>query len=88
MKALEERETELKRLVLENPDVRTGASWLAEVKTVDTTRTDLKELRAIYPDLVEQFTFQVPVTRVVLSGISSEGEIISARRFRNETVQS
>jgi hypothetical protein len=83
MKALEERETELKRLVLENPDVRTGASWLAEVKTTDTTRTDLKELRAIYPDLVEQFTFQVPVTRVVLSGITEDGEVVSARKLRS-----
>jgi hypothetical protein len=85
IKRLEERETELKRLLLDNPDVRTGASWLAEVKTVDTTRLDVKELRANHADILDQYTFQVPVTRVVLSGISDEGEIVSARRFRNET---
>ena len=83
IKALEERETELKRMVLENPDVRTGASWLAEVKTVETTRTDLKELRAVHPDIVDQFTFQVPVTRVVLSGLTEDGELVSARKFRS-----
>jgi len=83
IKRLEERETELKRLVLENPDVRTGASWLAEVKTVETTRTDLKELRACHPDIVDQFTFQVPVTRVVLSGLTEDGEVVSARKLRS-----
>ena len=83
IKRLEERENELKRLVLDNPDVRTGASWLAEVKTVETTRTDLKELRAVHPDIVDQFTFQVPVTRVVLSGITEDGEVVSARKLRS-----
>jgi len=83
IKRLEERETELKRLVLENPDVRTGASWLAEVKTVEATRTDLKALRACHPDIVDQFTLQVPVTRVVLSGLTEDGEVVSARKLRS-----
>ncbi len=83
IKRLEERETELKRLVLDNPDVRTGASWIAEVKTVDTTRLDVKELRANHADILDQYTFQVPVTRVVLSGITDDGELVSARKFRS-----
>ena len=85
IKALEARELALRTLLLENPDVRTGANWLAEVKTVETTRTDLKELRAVHPDIVDQFTFQVPVTRVVLSGISEDGEVVSARKFRAQS---
>jgi hypothetical protein len=83
LKRLEERETELKRMVLENPDVRTGASWLAEVKTVETTRLDVKELRANHADILEQYTFSVPVTRVVLSGITEDGELVSARKLRS-----
>jgi predicted phage-related endonuclease len=83
IKRLESREEELKKLVLENPDVRTGADWIAEVKTAETTRTDIKELRANHPDIVEQYTFKVPVTRVVLSGVSDDGEIVNARRFRS-----
>ena len=85
IKRLEERENELKRLVLENPDVRTGASWLAEVKTVETTRLDVKELRANHADILDQYTFQVPVTRVVLSGLTEDGEIVSARKLRSIT---
>jgi predicted phage-related endonuclease len=83
IKALETRENELKALLLANPDIRTGASWLAEVKTVETTRTDLKEMRANHADIVEQYTFRLPVTRVVLSGITDDGEVVSARKLRS-----
>jgi hypothetical protein len=65
--------------------VREGASWLAEVKTVTQERTDLKELRAMHPNLVAEYTFPVEITRIVLSGISEDGEIVSARKFRQAT---
>ena len=82
MKALEAREADLRRLLIANPDLRTGAAWLAEVKTVAQDRTDLRELRACHPDIVEQFTFPQETIRVVLSGITEDGEIIHARRVR------
>jgi predicted phage-related endonuclease len=82
LKELETREAELKQALLSDPDTRTGVSWIAEIKTVQTTRTDLKELRANHKDLVDEFTFQVPVTRVELLGLTEDGELISARKFR------
>lgn len=83
LKALETQEAELKRLLLDNPDLRTGAAWLAEVVTINTTYTDLKELRAMNPDLCAEYTFPKQVTRVVLSGITEDGELIPARQMRN-----
>jgi len=85
IRRLEEREEALRGILLSNPDTRTGASWLAEIKTVTTTRTDLKELRANHPALVDEYTFPTEITRVVLSGIDEHGEIISARQFRKAT---
>jgi hypothetical protein len=82
LKRLETREAELKQTLLSDPDTRTGANWIAEIKTIQTTRTDLKELRANHKDLVDEFTFQVPVTRVELLGLTEDGELISARKFR------
>ena len=83
IKALEQRENELKALILANPDIREGAAWLAEVKTVTTQRVDLKELRAMHAELVDEYTFPTEVTRVVLSGIMEDGEIVSARKMRS-----
>jgi len=80
--ALEAREAELRALLLAHPDLRTGGRWLAEVKEGQITRTDLKELRANHPDLVAEFTFKVGVTRVELSAITDDGEIIPARVAR------
>lgn len=80
LKALEEREGELKRLMLTDASARTGNAHVVEIEEVQTTRTDIKELRANYAEIVEQFTFTVPVKRVVLRGISEDGEIISLRR--------
>jgi hypothetical protein len=81
IKALEQRENELKALILANPDVREGANWLAEIKTVTQERTDLKELRAMHADLVAEYTFPTEVTRVVLSAIDADtGEIVSPQR--------
>ena len=82
IKALEEQETALRGQLLAHPELRTGHEWLAEIKTTQTTRTDLKEMRANHPDIVEQYTFSLPVERVVLSGITEDGEIIPARQFR------
>jgi hypothetical protein len=85
MKRLETREQELRALLLANPDVRTGANWLAEIKTVQQERTDLKELRAAYPDQVAEHTYPTEITRIVLSGIDADtGEIVSARKMQKE----
>ena len=83
IKALEQRENELKALILDNPDIREGAAWLAEVVVINTTYTDLKELRAMHPDIVADYVFPKRVTRVVLSGIMEDGEIVSARKMRS-----
>lgn len=82
IRRLEARETELRALLLANPDLREGASWLAEIKTSPQQRTDLKELRAGHPDIVEQYTHTADVTRVELSVITEDGVIVSARKFR------
>lgn len=87
IKALEEREAELRKLLIKNPELREGASWLAEVKTVTQDRVDMKELRAMHGELVAEYTFPLEVTRIVLSGITEDGEIIPARRVRSEVVQ-
>lgn len=83
LKRLETHEAELKRILLTDPSARTGAQWVAEIKTVTQTRTDLKELRAMHPALVDEYTFPTEVTRVVLSGISEDGELVSARSMRS-----
>jgi hypothetical protein len=83
VKALEQREAELKQILLSDPSTRTGADWIAEIKTVTQTRTDIKELRAMHPALVDEYTFPQEITRVVLAAISSDGEIVSARKLRS-----
>lgn len=83
IRRLETREAELRQILLSDPDVRTGASWLAEIKIVQQQKTDWKELRANYGNIVEQFTFPVEVTRVVLTGITEDGELVSARKLRS-----
>jgi predicted phage-related endonuclease len=83
IKALETQEAELKRILLTDPSARTGADWIAEVKEIETTRVDIKELRAMHKDLVEEYTFPTKVTRVELSAITEDGEIVSARRMRS-----
>lgn len=82
IKRLEERELELKRLLIENPDLREGASYLAEVKTVKAPRVDMKELKHFHGDLVAEFTYMLDQTRVVLMGITSDGEIVSPRKLQ------
>lgn len=82
MRTLKAREEELRQLILANPDVREGASWLAEVRTATQQRTDWKELKAMHPTIVEQYTFPIEIRTVVLSGITEDGELISARAMR------
>jgi hypothetical protein len=84
LKRLETREAELRALILANPDVREGAQWLAEVKEIETNRVDLKELKAMHKDLVAEYTFSEKTVRIVLSAITSDGELISLRKYRKE----
>jgi predicted phage-related endonuclease len=80
IKSLEEREGVIKQLILANPDVRMGANWLAEVKEIETSRVDIKELRAMHKDLVEEYTFPTKATRIELSAIDAEtGELMLLR---------
>jgi len=83
IKRLAERENALKAILLNDPDTRTGASWIAEIKTVQTTRFDVKELKAGHPDLAAEYTFSVPVTRIELLGVTDDGEVVSARKLRS-----
>jgi predicted phage-related endonuclease len=80
IKALQEREQALRALIFQDPAARTGNHYVADVKEVTTSRLDTKELRAMHPTLVAEFTFRVTEKRVELSAISSDGEIISLRR--------
>jgi hypothetical protein len=82
IKAFEQRETELRQILLANPDLREGAAWLAEVKTVRVERIDIREMRACHPDTVAEFSHFLDVTRVVLSGVTEDGELVSARKMR------
>jgi hypothetical protein len=83
IKAYETREAELRQILFSDPSTRTGASWLAEIKITKQERTDLKELRACHPDIVAEFTYPVELTRIVLSGVTDDGEIVSARQMRS-----
>jgi hypothetical protein len=80
IKQLTSRERELKAIVITDPSARTGNHYCVEVKEVETSRTDLQEMRACHADIVEQFTFPVKITRVELRGINEDGELTSLRR--------
>ena len=80
IKRLTGREHDLRSLMLSDPSARTGNSYAVDVVNVTTTRTDLKELRANHPDIVEQFTFPTTTQNVVLRGINEDGELTSLRR--------
>ena len=85
IKRLEERESELRRLLLKHEDLRSGNAWIAEIRVTTQQRTDIKELRASHPDLVAEYTFPVQIERIELSGLTDDGEIISARKMRNQS---
>lgn len=82
LKRLTERELVLKQILISDPDTRTGASYLAEVKVVKAPRTDIKELKHFHPDLVAEYTYMLEQTRVVLMGISEDGEIVNPRKLQ------
>lgn len=84
IKALEAREAVLRTVLLDDPTARTGNLYLAEIKEAAQTRTDLKEMRAMYPKIVEEFTFTSTVKRIVLRGITEDGEIVSTSRSEAE----
>jgi kynurenine formamidase len=82
IKRLTEREAAIKAILISDPDTREGASYLAEVKTVKAPRTDLKELKAQYPQIVEEHTYMLEQTRVVLMGVTEDGELVSPRKLK------
>jgi hypothetical protein len=80
LKTLGERESALKALMLNDPSARTGNQHVVELREVETSRTDIKEMRACHPAIVEQFTFKVKTTRVELRGLDEDGVITPIRR--------
>lgn len=85
IKDLEARESELRALMLLDPSARTGNHYLAEICKITTRRPDLKEMRAMYPEQVEEHTHPVTTTRIELRGISEDGEVVSLRRKTKDT---
>ena len=83
IKTLRSRESDLRRLLIDNPDIREGAGWLAEIKTVTTQRVDIQELRNCNPDIVAAFTFPEQSTRVELIAVTEDGELVSVRKMRS-----
>jgi hypothetical protein len=80
LKTLGERESALKALMINDPSARTGNQHVVELREVETSRTDIKEMRACHPDLVAEFTFKVKTTRVELRGLTDDGEIVRIKR--------
>jgi predicted phage-related endonuclease len=79
IKALKAREEEVKAALLKDPETRTGNHWVAQIRTTVQHRTDIKEMREVHPDIVEEFTFPSTYTSVDLLRITEDGELISAR---------
>lgn len=80
IRQLTERERVLRQLMISDAEARTGNSYLVEIRKANVTRTDMKELRKMYPDLVDEYTFSVAETRVELRRITEDGEIVSLRK--------
>jgi hypothetical protein len=76
IKRLQDRESDLRSILIASPDARTGNAWAAEIKVIKSQRTDLKELRAAYPKLVDEFTYPIETTRVDLAVITKDGELV------------
>ena len=83
LKALTSRERDLRSLMLSDPSARTGNRYAVEIRDVQTTRTDIKELRAMHPTLVDEFTFKLTEQRVELRGLTEDGELVSIRAMRS-----
>lgn len=84
---LKQREDELRALLIEHQDLRTGAGYVATVKTQTQQRTDLKELRAAYPKEVEEHTHQFSYTVVKLLALTEDGELVNPRKLKAEATQ-
>lgn len=82
---LEQREAELRSLMFRDPTSRTGNHFVAEIKQVEQTRTDIKELRKGYPDIAAEFTFTTAVAQVVLKAITEDGEVVSIKRQKEQS---
>lgn len=84
---LENRENELKALLIADEDnregTRTGNHYVAIVKHVITNQMDRKALREMYPDIAAEHTHPVTHTRVELRGIDEDGVITPIKRSRN-----
>ena len=57
IKRLGTREAQLKEILLTDSSARTGAAYIAEIRTTQRMDTDIKELRACHEALVAEFTF-------------------------------
>ena len=72
IRALEAREAALRLTLLHEPDAREGKEYIAEIRETTTQRTDLRELRAMYPEQVAEHTFPAKTVAVVLKRITAE----------------
>ena len=76
IRALRERESILRALLLSDPSSRQGNAYVAEIVVVTQQRLDTKELRAMHPDLCAEYTFPHQIENVELRAIDQEtGEI-------------
>lgn len=85
LKTLDARERVLRALMLVDPAARNGNLYAVEIKDVQTTRTDLVEMRKMHPEIVEQYTFKVTTQRVELRAINEDGELVSLRKAKEAT---
>jgi hypothetical protein len=81
IKRLEEREAELRQVILSDPSARTGNHYIASLVEVVSRRVDLKEMRAMHPQTVEEFTFPTKTVKIELLAVDEEtGEITRPKR--------
>lgn len=85
LRALGDREKILRALMLVDPSARNGNLYAVEIKDVQTTRTDLVEMRKMHPDIVEQYTFKVTNQRVELRAVTEDGELTRIKRGKETT---
>jgi len=72
LRALEARETALRQTLLHDPEARQGRDYIAEIRETVTQRTDLRELRAMYPEQCAEHTFPAKTTSVVLRRVADQ----------------
>jgi len=72
IKKLEAREAALRLTLIHDPAARVGKRYIAEIVETKSTRVDLKELRAMFPDEVAQHTFPAKTTLVRLRPAEQE----------------